>query len=79
MDLNRYKDYRLQYVEAEKLPEECENCNDDCGNCENAGLRWKLGEKDALILERKSKAKAVERLLRDIERIDNRIKEFETE
>lgn len=77
MDLNKYKDHHIEYLEADPLPAVCENCEEDCGSCDNAGLRWYLSEKDDLIIQRKAKAKSIERCLRDIERIDRRLAELE--
>lgn len=79
MDLNKYNDYHIEYLERKPLPTICENCNDDCGSCDNAGLRWYLSEKDELILERKAKANRIKRLLQDIENIDNRLLELGVE
>ena len=56
MDLDRYSDYHIEYIEADPIPEVCNGCNDDCGSCENAGLRWYLSKKDELIISRKGKA-----------------------
>ena len=77
MDLDRYSDYHIEYIEADPISEVCNGCNDDCGSCENAGLRWYLSKKDELIISRKGKAQAVKRLLREIARIDAEIEVIE--
>ena len=77
MNLDKHKDYRIEYIEADPLPEVCNNCNEDCGSCDNAGWRWHLSEKDRLILERKGKAQAIKRLIREIERLDAEIEVIE--
>lgn len=76
MDLDKYSDYHVEYIEVENLPQECNGCREDCGNCDSAGLRWYLSEKDNLILQRKAKADHVKRLLRDLEKLDVKIAHF---
>ena len=73
IDLEKYKDNHIEWIEADPPPAVCNGCNEDCGSCDNAGLRWYLSKRDELIIQRKSKAKAIERLLREISRIDAEI------
>jgi hypothetical protein len=73
VDLELYKDHRIEYKEADSLPAECIGCNDDCGSCDFAGLRWQLSKRDQLILQRKMKVKSVERIMREISRLDAEI------
>ena len=73
VDLDKYCNYQVEYIEEHILPSECKECNEDCGSCDNALLRWSITNKDKLILQRKVKCTQVRRLLRDIERIDEEI------
>ncbi len=67
----------MEYIEANPLPPECENCNEDCGSCDIAGKRWYLSKADELRLQRKSLLKAIERYERQIARIDAEIEVIE--
>lgn len=50
MDMDR----PLEWIEADPLPEECRNCQEeDCYNCDYAGKRWYLSEEDILRLKKK--------------------------
>ena len=61
----------MEYLEANPLPVECQNCEDeDCGECDFAGKRWYLSRSDELKLKRKGLRKAIERLERQIQAID---------
>ena len=73
VDLEKYKGYHIEYIEADPIPEVCNDCKEDCGSCDDFGLRWYLSKKDELIIHRKAKVKAIERLLREINRIDAEI------
>lgn len=53
MDLDKYRDYHIEWIEADPPPEVCNGCNEDCGSCDNAGLRWYLSKRDELIIKRK--------------------------
>ena len=37
MDLDKYRDYHIEWIEADPPPEVCNGCNEDCGSCDNAG------------------------------------------
>ena len=67
----------MEWLEANPLPAECENCEEeDCYNCEYAGKRWYLSKKDELRIRRKGFIKAVERLQRQISEIDQQLLSF---
>lgn len=49
------------YYESDPLPQVCVDCKEEeCYNCDYALDRWHLSEKDALLLEKKMKLKALE-------------------
>ena len=65
----------MEWLEADPLPEECLACEDeDCYNCDYAGKRWYLSRKDSLVLQRRGLVKAIARLQRKIDDIDEEIK-----
>ena len=67
----------MKWLEANPLPDTCVACREeDCYNCENAGKRWYLSGKDALMLRRKMLTKAIERLQKQIEGIDKELEEI---
>lgn len=49
----------LEYIEVSPLPEVCRNCNDDCYNCEYAGERFILPEKDRIRLSMEIKKRQI--------------------
>lgn len=67
----------MEYIEANPLPPECENCKEDCGSCDIAGKRWYLSKADELRLRRKGLIKAIERLERQINEIDAELEVIE--
>ena len=70
----------LEWVEGNPLLEICVACTEeDCYNCENAGKRWTLSRKDALILRRKMLTKAIERLQKQVKGIDEELEELRPE
>lgn len=60
----------MEWLEANPLPEMCQGCQEDCGNCDHALSRWYLSEEDELRLKRKGLIKAIERLQRQVDEID---------
>ena len=67
----------MEWLEANPLPEECQNCQEqDCYNCDSAGKRWYLQKEDELRIRRKSLMKAIERLQRQVQAIDNELLPF---
>ena len=67
----------MEWIEMTPLPEVCKCCSEeDCYNCEYAGLRWRLSRVDELENLRKLKIKAVERLQKQIEAIDEELKQI---
>ena len=60
-----------EYKEVSQVPAACEGCQEqDCYACDIAGERWRLSEKDALMLEKKGLEKAIERYQMKIAQID---------
>ena len=66
----------LEYKEVSPIPTECINCEEqDCGECDIAGLRWVLTKRSELELQRKIKLKAIERFQRELAEIDRQLSE----
>jgi hypothetical protein len=64
----------MEWLETNPLPAVCLSCEEaDCYNCDHAGERWKLSERDELILRRKMLSRSVERMQRQIAEIDERL------
>ena len=64
----------MKWIEAEPLPKECQSCrNEECYNCDNAGKRWYLSQKEELQLRRKSLVGAMERMKKQITEIDREL------
>ena len=59
--------------EAGKLKMEEDGFFFDCGSCEHGGERFYLSRKDELLLAKKSRQKAIERLQREIAEIDREL------
>ena len=67
----------MEWIEVDPLPAVCRQCHEEeCYNCDFAGMRWHLSKKDALLLKRKSLAKAIERMQRQIDEIDQMLGKF---
>ena len=61
--------------ETKPLPNVCRTCTeDDCYNCDYAGLRWKLDKVDELNIRKKMLIRAIIRLQKQIEVIDEALK-----
>lgn len=57
----------MEYAERSPLPEVCQACREpDCWECDHAGERWILGERDRQRLSRKLAEQAITRHLRGI-------------
>lgn len=68
----------MEYAERDPVPAVCLGCGEpDCGECDHAGLRWELPERDRLELSRRLKEKAIARYQREIMEINRRLKELE--
>ena len=53
----------MEWLEANPLPVECGECQEDeCYNCDIVGKRWHLSEEDELLIQRRLREKASERL-----------------
>ena len=65
----------MKWIEVTPLPEVCKCClEEDCYNCDNAGLRWQLSRADELQLRRKMLRKAIERLERQVAAVDEELR-----
>lgn len=57
---------------------ECQSCEEeDCWECDYAGTRWGLSERDRLINTRKLKEQAIARFQRQIAEIDRQLEKLE--
>lgn len=73
-------DKPIHWIEADPLPAECVNCQEeDCWECDTAGKRWYLSQADELRVKRKGLLKAIERLQRQVDAIDEELKRLEGE
>lgn len=64
----------MEYIEANPLPAACVECQEEeCYNCDHAGERWKLSERDELLARRKMLAKSAERIQGQIKEIDAKL------
>ena len=68
----------MEWIEANPLPPACIECeargeDEDCGSCEHGGERFYLSREDELYLLRKGKIKAIQRLQRELQAIDDEI------
>lgn len=69
---------RLKYTENASLPAQCQSCEEkDCWECDYAGIRWGLSERDRLIYARKLKEQAIARFQRQIAEIDRQLEKLE--
>lgn len=70
----------MEWLEADPLPAECQDCQgEDCYNCDHAGKRWYLSEENALRIRRKGLIKAIERLQRQVDAIDQQLLSYNTQ
>ena len=68
----------IEYIEADPLPLVCQQCKEQyCDECDHAGERWYLSERDELLLQKKAKEQAIRRLQRQIQEIDNKLAALE--
>ncbi len=57
----------MELIEANPLPQVCQECTqEDCYNCDYAGLRWYLSEESAHDIRQKMLGKAIARLQKRI-------------
>ena len=68
----------MEWIEANPLPPACQECEargecEDCMACEHGGERFYLSREDDLWLKRKAKIKAIQRLQRDLQVIDEEL------
>ena len=64
----------LEWLEANPLQEACVDCTEqECYNCEDAGMRWYLSSEDELKVRRKMLVSAIERLQRQLTAIDEEL------
>lgn len=64
----------MNWIDAVSLPEECQKCEQQsCYNCDVAGKRWFLSQKDDLLVRRKMLLKSIERSQKQIDEIDKEL------
>lgn len=65
-------------LQKNPLPPECQSCPEpDCWECDLAGARWELSERDRLLSSRKLKEMAIARFQRQISEIDRQLAALE--
>lgn len=68
----------MEYLQDQLLPAQCQSCEEkDCWECDYAGMRWGLSERDRLIYARKLKEQAIARFQRQIAEIDRQLEKLE--
>ena len=68
----------MEYLQDQLLPAQCQSCEEkDCWECDYAGIRWGLSERDRLIYARKLKEQAIARFQRQIAEIDRQLEKLE--
>lgn len=68
----------MEYLQDQLLPAQCQSCEEkDCWECDYAGIRWVLSERDRLIYARKLKEQAIVRFQRQIAEIDRQLEKLE--
>ena len=61
-------------LQKNPLPPECQSCLEpECWECDLAGARWELSERDRLLSSRKLKEMAIARFQREISEIDRQL------
>ena len=64
-------------LQKNPLPPECQSCLEpDCWECDYAGTRWVLSERDRLVYARKLKEQAIARFQREIRQIDAQLEKL---
>ena len=67
----------MNWIEADPLPVVCVGCKEkECYNCDYAGERWYLSKEDELRVKRKGLVRAMKRLQKQVERIDQQLRSF---
>ena len=67
----------MERIEVPPLPEACLNCKEEeCYNCDVAGQRWILSPESKLLLRRAAVCRAIDRLSRELEEIDQALEEL---
>ncbi len=68
----------MEWIEVNPLPEECQNCEaEECEACEFAGKRWRLPLKDELRLKQLSLSRAIARLQKQLEEVQEQLRRLE--
>lgn len=68
----------MEYLQDQLLPAQCQSCEEkDCWECDYAGIRWVLSERDRLICARKLKEQTIARFQRQIAEIDRQLEKLE--
>lgn len=65
----------MDWKEQEEVPTACRKCwKEECDNCDHAGERWVLSERDDLLVRRKMLLRQIDRLHRRLEEIEKALK-----
>ena len=68
----------MEYREVKPLPVQCQKCNeDDCYNCDYAAARWRLPRKTELQVRKKMLTRAILRLQRQLQEIQEELDALE--
>lgn len=68
----------MAWIEANPIPADCNACTrQSCYNCDNAGKRWVLSDKEDLLLRRRMLLKAMQRTQKQIEDIDKKLSQIQ--
>lgn len=67
----------MEWIEANPLPQRCQECQEDCYNCDYAGERWYLSKADELRSRKQMMLRAIERYQRKIAEIDKELEVIE--
>lgn len=66
----------MEWIEVDPLPAVCIKCKEeDCYNCDWAGVRWVLSRTDELTLRRKAILKTIERLEKELASVDKELQQ----
>ena len=69
----------MKWIETDLIPEQCQGCEEDCYNCDYAGERWVLSQKDELRIKRKGLEKTLERIKQEMDDIDKKLALYDNE
>lgn len=72
----------MEWIEVSPLPEVCQKCEaehleEDCYNCDYAGLRWVLPRKEELLITKKGIEHNIARLQKRLEEVIRELESIE--